>query len=270
MSRWCWEKSSPGVPSWTRESPTSSCSAPLSSTASPPWSETPCAPTTSTKVRPSQACHAQVFHRSWSWGYKCWISAGQGRLDGALCSFSHEEKLEYLSKAYEAGVRNIEMESTVFAAMCRVCGLKGSSSAALEAETPVKQTERSHAWYWPAHFCIELSDVSLQPLWSVSRCWIVLKETRSLPLTTSWWSISRDLKSWCPTLSRNAWDLTSKTPAAHKAGMYILECRTCGNVNTVLNLCLCALETYLKRGFFFDELKCVIANILLISHVSVL
>lgn len=55
----------------------------------------------------------------------CCISLGQGRLDGALCSFSHEEKLEYLRKAYEAGVRNIEMESTVFAAMCRVCGLKG-------------------------------------------------------------------------------------------------------------------------------------------------
>lgn len=53
------------------------------------------------------------------------LCVGQGRLDGALCSFSHEEKLEYLRKAYEAGVRNIEMESTVFAAMCRVCGLKG-------------------------------------------------------------------------------------------------------------------------------------------------
>ncbi|XP_075964380.1 uridine phosphorylase 2 [Anarhichas minor] len=51
---------------------------------------------------------------------------GQGRLDGALCSFSHEDKLEYLRKAYEAGVRNIEMESSVFAAMCSVCGLKGA------------------------------------------------------------------------------------------------------------------------------------------------
>lgn len=55
----------------------------------------------------------------------CCFRAGQGRLDGALCSFSPEDKLEYLRKAYEAGVRNIEMESTVFAAMCRVCGLKG-------------------------------------------------------------------------------------------------------------------------------------------------
>jgi len=51
---------------------------------------------------------------------------GQGRLDGALCSFSLEEKLEYLRKAHEAGVRNIEMESTVFAAMCAVCDLKAA------------------------------------------------------------------------------------------------------------------------------------------------
>uniref|UniRef100_A0A8D2LRC3 Uridine phosphorylase 2 n=2 Tax=Varanus komodoensis TaxID=61221 RepID=A0A8D2LRC3_VARKO len=51
---------------------------------------------------------------------------GQGRLDGALCSFSNEKKLEYLKRAYNAGVRNIEMESTVFAAMCRLCGLKAA------------------------------------------------------------------------------------------------------------------------------------------------
>ncbi|XP_025026063.1 uridine phosphorylase 2 isoform X2 [Python bivittatus] len=51
---------------------------------------------------------------------------GQGRLDGALCSFTSEKKLEYLKRAYDAGVRNIEMESTVFAAMCRLCGLKAA------------------------------------------------------------------------------------------------------------------------------------------------
>uniref|UniRef100_A0A7M4EP68 Uridine phosphorylase n=4 Tax=Crocodylus porosus TaxID=8502 RepID=A0A7M4EP68_CROPO len=51
---------------------------------------------------------------------------GQGRLDGALCSFSSEKKLEYLKRAYNAGVRNIEMESTVFAAMCGLCGLKAA------------------------------------------------------------------------------------------------------------------------------------------------
>ena len=57
------------------------------------------------------------------------LATGQGRLDGALCSFSTEEKLEYLRKAHEAGVRNIEMESTVFAAMSRVCNLKGRVSS---------------------------------------------------------------------------------------------------------------------------------------------
>ncbi|KFW80371.1 Uridine phosphorylase 2, partial [Manacus vitellinus] len=52
---------------------------------------------------------------------------GQGRLDSALCSFSSEKKLEYLRRAYDAGVRNIEMESTAFAALCGLCGLKGES-----------------------------------------------------------------------------------------------------------------------------------------------
>ncbi|XP_049977381.1 uridine phosphorylase 2 isoform X3 [Alexandromys fortis] len=51
---------------------------------------------------------------------------GQARLDGALCSFSREKKLDYLKRAYKAGVRNIEMESTVFAAMCGLCGLRAT------------------------------------------------------------------------------------------------------------------------------------------------
>uniref|UniRef100_G1P044 Nucleoside phosphorylase domain-containing protein n=2 Tax=Myotis lucifugus TaxID=59463 RepID=G1P044_MYOLU len=52
---------------------------------------------------------------------------GQGRLDGALCSFSREKKVDYLKRAHIAAVRNIEMESTVFAAMCRLCGLKAAA-----------------------------------------------------------------------------------------------------------------------------------------------
>ncbi|XP_031446687.1 uridine phosphorylase 2 isoform X1 [Phasianus colchicus] len=51
---------------------------------------------------------------------------GQGRLDGALCSFSNEKKLEYLKRAHDAGVRNIEMESTAFAALCGLCGLRAA------------------------------------------------------------------------------------------------------------------------------------------------
>ncbi|KAM9286898.1 LOW QUALITY PROTEIN: uridine phosphorylase 2 [Morus bassanus] len=52
---------------------------------------------------------------------------GQRRLDGTLCSFSSEKKIsEYLKRAYDAGVRNTEMESIAFAALCGLCGLKAA------------------------------------------------------------------------------------------------------------------------------------------------
>ncbi|NXU87148.1 UPP2 phosphorylase, partial [Xiphorhynchus elegans] len=50
---------------------------------------------------------------------------GQGTLDGALCSFPSGKNLEYLRRAYDVGVKNIEMESMAFAALCGLCGLKG-------------------------------------------------------------------------------------------------------------------------------------------------
>lgn len=51
---------------------------------------------------------------------------GQGRLDGALCSYTEKDKQEYLRAAYAAGIRNIEMEASVFAAMCNACGLRAA------------------------------------------------------------------------------------------------------------------------------------------------
>ncbi|XP_071326567.1 uridine phosphorylase 1-like [Trachinotus anak] len=51
---------------------------------------------------------------------------GQARLDGAFCSYTEKDKQEYLSKAKEAGICNIEMESTVFAAMCKMSGLRAA------------------------------------------------------------------------------------------------------------------------------------------------
>lgn len=50
---------------------------------------------------------------------------GQARLDGAFCSYTEKDKQDYLTKASEAGVCNIEMESSVFAAMCKMSGLRG-------------------------------------------------------------------------------------------------------------------------------------------------
>ncbi|KAK6491460.1 uridine phosphorylase 1-like [Huso huso] len=51
---------------------------------------------------------------------------GQARLDGAFCSYTEKEKLSYLKDAYEAGVKNIEMESSVFAAMCKLSGIRAA------------------------------------------------------------------------------------------------------------------------------------------------
>uniref|UniRef100_A0A8C5RK33 Uridine phosphorylase n=1 Tax=Laticauda laticaudata TaxID=8630 RepID=A0A8C5RK33_LATLA len=51
---------------------------------------------------------------------------GQARLDGAICTYTEEEKMQYLKEAHMTGVRNIEMESSVFAAMCNLSGLKGN------------------------------------------------------------------------------------------------------------------------------------------------
>ncbi|XP_023973475.3 uridine phosphorylase 1-like [Physeter macrocephalus] len=48
---------------------------------------------------------------------------GQGPLDGVLCSYTEKDKQQYLRAAYEAGIRNIEVESSVFAAMCNACSL---------------------------------------------------------------------------------------------------------------------------------------------------
>ncbi|KAF4088426.1 hypothetical protein AMELA_G00081350 [Ameiurus melas] len=54
------------------------------------------------------------------------VVLGQARLDGAFCSYTEEEKQNYLSEAYAAGVRNIEMESSVFAAMCKLSNIRAA------------------------------------------------------------------------------------------------------------------------------------------------
>lgn len=51
---------------------------------------------------------------------------GQGRLDGAFCDYTEEQKFEFLEKLRAAGVVNIEMESSQFAAMCQHAGVKGA------------------------------------------------------------------------------------------------------------------------------------------------
>ena len=50
---------------------------------------------------------------------------GQGRMDGAICSYSEEERREWLLKVKEAGCCNIEMEAPLFAAFCRRLSIPG-------------------------------------------------------------------------------------------------------------------------------------------------
>ena len=50
---------------------------------------------------------------------------GQGRFDGAVVSYSAQDRIDWLQKAYDSGVRNIEMESTCFAAWCHRMKIPG-------------------------------------------------------------------------------------------------------------------------------------------------
>jgi len=47
-------------------------------------------------------------------------------LDGAFCEFSENDKMAYLEKLRENGVVNIEMESTIFAALTHHAGIKAA------------------------------------------------------------------------------------------------------------------------------------------------
>lgn len=43
---------------------------------------------------------------------------GQGRLDGAVCEHTDDQKMAFLQRANASGVVNIEMECTAMAALC--------------------------------------------------------------------------------------------------------------------------------------------------------
>lgn len=50
----------------------------------------------------------------------------QGRIDGAFCNFTNEDKMNYMKHLHENGVRNIEMESIPFGAMTHQAGIRGA------------------------------------------------------------------------------------------------------------------------------------------------
>ena len=51
---------------------------------------------------------------------------GQGRLDGAFCDYTADDKAAYLRQLNAAGVKNIEMESEAFAALTHRAGIRAA------------------------------------------------------------------------------------------------------------------------------------------------
>uniref|UniRef100_A0AC35TUX1 PNP_UDP_1 domain-containing protein n=1 Tax=Rhabditophanes sp. KR3021 TaxID=114890 RepID=A0AC35TUX1_9BILA len=51
---------------------------------------------------------------------------GQGRLDGAFCEYTSEDKFSFLKQLVTMGCKNFEMESTCFAAMTRRANIKAA------------------------------------------------------------------------------------------------------------------------------------------------
>ena len=51
---------------------------------------------------------------------------GQARMDGAVCEFSEQDRLDYLKTLQQAGVVNIEMECTVLASLCLKTGIRAA------------------------------------------------------------------------------------------------------------------------------------------------
>ena len=51
---------------------------------------------------------------------------GQGRLDGAICEYVEEDKMNYLRDVASHGVKNMEMEALVFGALTHMAGVRSA------------------------------------------------------------------------------------------------------------------------------------------------
>jgi len=58
-------------------------------------------------------------------GTECFYE-GQGRLDGAICHYQLAEKMNFLNKCYSLGIKNIEMEAPMFAALTHHLNIKAA------------------------------------------------------------------------------------------------------------------------------------------------
>lgn len=81
--------------------------------------------------------------------YFDYFRIGQGRLDGAFCDFTENDKMEYLQKLHDFGVVNIEMECTIFAALTHHAGIR-SAIVCVALLNRLNGDQVSDAW----NFCV--------------------------------------------------------------------------------------------------------------------
>lgn len=78
---------------------------------------------------------------------------GQGRLDGAFCEFTENDKMEYLNKVHKAGVVNIEMESLSFASLTHHAGIK----SAVVCVTLLDRLKGDQVTIFALYYCVIIS-----------------------------------------------------------------------------------------------------------------
>ena len=82
---------------------------------------------------------------------------GQGRLDGAICDYKEEDKMDFVRKLDSLGVRNIEMEAAMFAAFTNHLNIKAAVACVtllnrLEGDQVLTPPEDLHAFdEYPGH-----------------------------------------------------------------------------------------------------------------------
>jgi uridine phosphorylase len=82
---------------------------------------------------------------------------GQGRLDGAICDYEEKDKMEFVRKLDNLGVRNIEMEAVMFAAFTNHLNIKAAVACVtllnrLEGDQVLTPLEDLHAFdEYPGH-----------------------------------------------------------------------------------------------------------------------
>ena len=88
------------------------------------------------------------------------MCTGQGRVDGALCDYSYQDRVDYIKKLKEAGVTNIEMEATVIGSLCNYVGEHVCVCKSSQLDHPCKRQRGDKRGDGLAHLAVSSQLVS--------------------------------------------------------------------------------------------------------------